>query len=78
MEKINSLKNEFNLIKFEKDFKKRKYIKCLNGNCPFPVLIKFKYNNKIIVSCRANHENEYNSLKEYFLEYNNKKNNFFM
>ena len=73
MEKINSLKNEFNLIKFEKDFKKRKYIKCLNGNCPFPVLIKFKYNNKIIVSCRANHENEYNSLKDYFLEYNNKK-----
>ena len=73
MKKIDSFKN--NLLKFENYFNQIKYIKCLNENCYFPALIKFK-NNKIISSCQLNHENEINSLKDYYFVLNNLNDNF--
>ena len=73
MKIIDYLNN--NLLKFENDYNQIKYIKCINENCFFPALIKFK-KNKIISSCQLNHENEINSLKDYFLELNNLNENF--
>ncbi len=73
MQKIDYLNN--NLLRFENDYNQIKYIKCLNENCFFPALIKFK-DNKIISSCQLNHENEIYSLKDYYFELNNLNENF--
>jgi hypothetical protein len=73
MKIIDYLNN--NLLKFENDYNQIKYIKCLNENCFFPALIKFK-DNKIISSCQLNHENEIYSLKDYYFELNNLNENF--